>query len=71
LAPWPRTNDLRIHSPACQSGGAPVGVPKQAWSLQERRFLKAAFKAAEAIQSWWLETQAIFLERNASDDNDD
>jgi hypothetical protein len=47
----------------------PLKLPNRMWSPDERRFLEAAFKAAEAMKGWWLERQAIFLEGVAGDDD--
>ena len=43
-------------------------IPPNAWSPEARRFLRAAIAAAEGMKDWWLEKQAIWLEREVSDD---
>jgi hypothetical protein len=56
--------------PPARNGESPLRIPALRWSPEARRFLEAAIAAAEDMKDWWLEEQAIWLERQVGVDDD-
>ena len=49
----------------------PSIIPREHWSPAARRFLRAAVRAALAINDEWLDDQAKWLEREVETVDDD
>ena len=57
--------------PTARNEEPPLRIPDLRWSPEARRFLKAAIAAAQGIEDWWLEEQAIWLERELDEVDDE
>lgn len=60
---------IRASRPRTRYEELPIRIPPNAWLPEEARFLRAAIAAAEAMNGWWLEKEAIRLENEVKQDD--